>query len=144
MASTQQTDRSTAFGKPTVLVVEDVVLVRMLVADQLRQAGFEVIEAGTAEEAVRVLRAEFAINVVLSDIYMPGSSMDGVALARWVRTHRPALKVILGSGVVSTTDPADCAYFEAPIVQKPYKRDELEARLRAALGESTPPGGPQP
>ena len=136
MANPQQIERSKTASKPTILVVEDVVLVRMLLADLLRQRGFEVIEAATAEDAVRVLDADFAVDLVLSDVYMPGSAMDGVALARWIHEHRPELKVVLGSGVVSTTDPADAAYFEAPIVQKPYKGEELEARLRAALGAS--------
>jgi CheY-like chemotaxis protein len=134
MGNPKQLDRPTA-SKPTVLVVEDVVLVRMLLADMLRERGFEVIEASTAEEAVRVLEAGFPVRIVLSDIYMPGSSMDGLDLARWVHTNRPGLKVILGSGVVSTTDPADAAFHEGPILQKPYKREELERRLRAALGE---------
>ena len=136
MANPRQITRSNGSDKPTVLVVEDVVLVRMLLADMLRERGFDVIEASTAEDAVRVLEADFPVRVVLSDVYMPGSGMDGVALARWVHEHRPGLKVILGSGVVSSLDAADAAFFEAPLLQKPYKREELEARVRAALGES--------
>ena len=136
MGNPKQAERPDAVDKATVLVVEDVVLVRMLLADLLRQRGFEVIEAATAEDAIRVLHANLVVDLVLSDIYMPGSGMDGVALARWVHEHRPDLKVILGSGVVSTIDPADTAYFEAPLVQKPYKAEELEARVRAALGSS--------
>jgi DNA-binding NtrC family response regulator len=143
MANPRQITRSNGSDKPTILVVEDVVLVRMLLADVLRERGFEVIEASTAEDAVRVLEADFPVRVVLSDVYMPGSSMDGVALARWVHEHRPGLKVILGSGVVSTLDAADAAFSEGPLLQKPYKRDELEARVRAALGESEPPDTPQ-
>jgi CheY-like chemotaxis protein len=139
MANPKQNERPTSCSKPTVLVVEDVVLVRMLLANLLRERGFEIIEAATADEAVRVLEAGFPVRVVLTDIYMPGSSMDGLALARWVHAHRPGLKVILGSGVVSTTDPADAAFYEGPILQKPYKREELELRLRAALDDPTQP-----
>ena len=139
MANPRQITRPNGSDRPTVLVVEDVVLVRMLLADVLRERGFEVIEASTAEDAVRVLNADFPVRVVLSDVYMPGSGMDGVGLARWVHEHRPGLKVILGSGVVSTLDAADSAFFEGPLLQKPYKRDELERRVRAALGESESP-----
>ena len=139
MPNTKQSGRPASSSKPTVLIVEDVVLVRMLLANLLRERGFEVIEASTADEAVRVLEADFPVGVVLTDIYMPGSSMDGLALARWVHAHRPGLKVILGSGVVSVTDPADAAFYEAPIVQKPYKREELERRLRAALDDPPQP-----
>jgi len=139
MPNTKQSGRPASWSKPTVLIVEDVVLVRMLLANLLRERGFEVIEASTADEAVRVLEADFPVGVVLTDIYMPGSSMDGLALARWVHAHRPGLKVILGSGVVSVTDPADAAFYEAPILQKPYKREELELRLRAALDDPPQP-----
>ncbi|HYX04888.1 MAG TPA: response regulator [Reyranella sp.] len=139
MPNTKQSGRPASSSKPTVLIVEDVVLVRMLLANLLRERGFEVIEASTADEAVRVLEADFPVGVVLTDIYMPGSSMDGLALARWVHAHRPGLKVILGSGVVSVTDPADAAFYEAPILQKPYKREELELRLRAALDDPPQP-----
>ena len=139
MANPKQNGRPTSASKPTVLIVEDVVLVRMLLANLLRERGFEIIEASSADEAVRVLEAGFPVHVMLTDIYMPGSSMDGLALARWVHAHRPGLKVILGSGVVSATDPADAAFYEGPILQKPYKRDELELRLRAALGDRPQP-----
>jgi len=139
MANPKQNERLTSSRKPTVLIVEDVVLVRMLLANLLRERGFEIIEASTADEAVRVLEAGFPVRVVMTDVYMPGSSMDGLALARWVHAHRPGLKVILGSGVVSDTDPADAAFYEAPILQKPYKREELERRLRAALDDPQQP-----
>src|SRR5262249_9127839 len=107
MANPRHITRANGADKPTVLIVEDVVLVRLLLADLLRERGFEVIEAATAEDAVRVLKADFPVRLVLSDVYMPGSGMDGVALARWVHEHRPGLKVILGSGVVSNLDAAD-------------------------------------
>jgi DNA-binding NtrC family response regulator len=111
-------------------------LVRILLSVFLRERGFEVIEAANSEEAIRVLQADFTVNVILSDIYMPDVSLDGAGLARWVRAHRPDLKVVLGSGVVSTLDPADAAFYEGPILQKPYKPEEVEQRLRNALGEA--------
>src|SRR5437588_12045320 len=79
----------------TVLVVEDEVLIRMVIAQYLRDCGYRVIEAASADEAVVVLRqAELRIDVVLSDVEMPGS-MDGFALARWVRQNREGIAVIL-------------------------------------------------
>jgi CheY-like chemotaxis protein len=69
---------------PTVLVAEDDILLRILIADELRDAGFVVIEAGNADEVVSVLRSGTDVDVMISDILMPGS-MDGVALARLVR-----------------------------------------------------------
>ena len=55
-------------SKPVVLVVDDVLLVRMLIADSLRARGFEVIEAGSGEEAIRILEAEHPVGAILSDV----------------------------------------------------------------------------
>ena len=112
---------------PVVLVVEDVVLVRMVVAAYLREGGFQVIEASSADDAVRVLRA-VPVDVVFSDIRMPGTT-DGHGLAGWVRQNKPKVKIVLGSGVES--EIADEA-----IVKKPYDQGELLARIRSALKEA--------
>jgi CheY-like chemotaxis protein len=136
MATPERIENPIAAVKPTVLLVEDVLLVRILIAELLRERGFDVIEAADGEQAVRVLQADSPIRVILSDIYMPNTALDGVGLARWVRSHRPDLKVILGSGVVSTLDPGDAAFHEGPLLRKPYKQEELERRLRAVLGEA--------
>jgi CheY-like chemotaxis protein len=121
--------------KPTVLVAEDVPLVRMMVADFLRKAGFQVIEAGDGEEAKRVIEMGFPVQIVVSDVHMPGASMDGLDLARWTHRHRPDLKVILTSGVVTTLDPADERFHQGPLLQKPFKPEELERRVRSALAD---------
>jgi CheY-like chemotaxis protein len=122
--------------EPVVLVVEDVALVRMVLAEMLRGAGFVVIEASDGEEAVRIIES-FPIRLVVSDVHMPGASLDGLALARWVHEHRPDLKVILASGFVSTLDPADAAFHEGPLLQKPFRLEELERRVRLALAGAT-------
>jgi CheY-like chemotaxis protein len=140
MAAAKQIETPGSSTKPAVLVVEDVVLVRLLVADFLRGRGFHVIEVANADEAVRVLESDFPVDVVLSDIHMPGGSMDGLGLARWVRAHRPDLKVILASGIVSEVDPAEAAYYEGAILRKPFNNAELERRLRSAI-EDLEPGG---
>ena len=111
---------------PTILVVEDDVLVRNLAAAYLRDCGFDVIEANGADEAIRVLQAEVPVDVVFSDIQMPGS-MDGIGLAQWVRRERPWLKVILTSGAARTGNDA------GPILVKPYDHAELERHIRSLL-----------
>jgi two-component system, response regulator PdtaR len=63
----------------TILLVEDEVLLRMIITDQLREAGYSVIEAANAHEATEVLRNYADIEVVISDVQMPGS-MDGIGL----------------------------------------------------------------
>jgi CheY-like chemotaxis protein len=69
---------------PIVLIVEDDFLIRMNAAGMIEDAGFEVVEAASADEAIVILEARLDIRVVFTDIQMPGS-MDGVKLARFVR-----------------------------------------------------------
>lgn len=117
---------------PVILVVEDEVLVRSVVAAYLRECGFDVIEAGGAEEAIRVLQAEIRVDIVFSDVNMPGS-MDGFGLAQWVRRERPWLKVILTSGAARTAQAAGDLCESGPILAKPYDHAELEQHIRALL-----------
>jgi CheY-like chemotaxis protein len=111
---------------PTILIVEDDVLVRSLVATYLRDSGFHVIEANGADEAIRFLQAELTVDIVFSDIQMPGS-MDGLGLAQWMRRERPWLEIILTSGAARTTQEA------GPILAKPYDYAELERHIRSLL-----------
>ncbi len=117
---------------PTILVVEEDVLVRNLAAAYLRDGGFEVIEANSADEAIRALQAEVLVDIVFSDIEMPGS-MDGFGLAQWVRRERPWLKVILTSGAVRTAKEARGLREQGPILAKPYDHAELERHIRSLL-----------
>jgi CheY-like chemotaxis protein len=88
---------------PVVLLVEDEVLIRMAIADYLRSCGYRVIEAGSADEAVAVIDGRARIDVVFTDVKMPGS-MDGFGLARCVRQRLPGIPVVLTSGVHRSTD----------------------------------------
>jgi CheY-like chemotaxis protein len=90
----------------TILVIEDEILVRMVLADKLREAGYTVVEAASAEEALGVLAHRFDVKVVLSDVQMPGS-MDGVALARVVRSAYPKVKIVITSGHVDAIKGAE-------------------------------------
>ena len=117
---------------PTILVVEDDVLIRSVVAGYLRDCGFDVIEANGADEAIRMLQAEVRIDVVFSDIQMPGS-MDGFGLAQWVRRERPSLKVILTSGAVRMPEAAGGPARDGPFLAKPYDHAELERHIRTLL-----------
>jgi len=117
---------------PVVLVVEDDVLVRNIVAAYQRECGFDVIEASSADEAIRVLQADVKVDIVFSDVNMPGS-MDGFGLAQWVRRERPWLRVILTSGAARTAKEAGDLCEQGPILAKPYDHAELERNIRALL-----------
>jgi DNA-binding NtrC family response regulator len=116
----------------TVLVVEDEVLIRLAVSDYLRECGYQVIEASNADEAVRVLSADIKVDVVFSDVNMPGS-IDGFGLAQWVRRERAHVKVILASGAARSAQAAGGLCEKGPFLRKPYAHAELERQIRALL-----------
>jgi two-component system cell cycle sensor histidine kinase/response regulator CckA len=117
----------------TVLVVEDEALIRWLLSDYLIGCGYCVIEAGSGDEAIEVLReTRVMVNVVVSDVMMPGAT-DGFALALWARKKRPEIKVILTSAIAKFTDAADASTFEGTIIPKPYDPAKLERRIKALL-----------
>jgi DNA-binding NtrC family response regulator len=83
---------------PVVLLVEDELLVRMTAADELEEAGFQVLEAANADVALAVLEARSAeVQVLFTDVDMPGS-MDGMALAEQVHSRWPHVLLLISSG----------------------------------------------
>jgi CheY-like chemotaxis protein len=116
--------------KPVVLLVEDEPLVRMLGADLLTEAGFEVVEANDAEEALEALQAHPEIQVLFTDVNMPGS-LDGLALASVARERRPDLKLLIGSGVVRPIQ--DALPSNGRFLAKPYRPAAVVDTIRAML-----------
>lgn len=80
-----------------VLLAEDEPLIRFDIADELRQSGFQVIEAGNADEAIDVLDSTARIDLVVTDVRMPGDR-NGLDVARAVKEKRPGVKIIVMSG----------------------------------------------
>ena len=122
-------------GLSTVLVVDDEPLVKAVVCENLRDLGWQALEAGDAQEAIRILEENQSVHIVFSDIQMPG--MDGFELLRWIKKHRPLVRVLLASGVDSVKVAS--GYLGPPrwLVFKPYNITEVDARLREMLAEST-------
>jgi len=116
----------------TVLVVEDELMVRMPIAEYLRDCGYNVLEAANASEAIAAVDAEGPVSLVFSDIRMPGT-MDGVGLAEWFQSHYPAVPVLLTSGynggraLTSTSTP------RSRFIEKPYSQSQVERRIAALL-----------
>ncbi len=115
----------------TVLVVEDEFLVRMTVAEYLRDEGFEVIEAGDADQALTMLKNGAKIDVLFSDVRMPGS-IDGCELARRVRADWPTLPNILTSGYSEELLSAR-RVCEDIVIPKPYRPQAIVTTIRAVL-----------
>lgn len=105
-------DRSVA-----VLVVEDEYLIRMDIASYLEGAGFIVFEAENSAEAIRCLELHDEIRLIFTDVNMPGS-MDGLALAHYVRGRWPPVKIIVTSGYMKLG--SDNLPTGALFVEKPY------------------------
>lgn len=83
--------------EPTIMVVEDDVLIRLMIADELRQKAYTVIEAATGDEALAMLNSAIRIDLVLTDVNMPGKT-DGLALAKHLRNEHRMTKIVLLSG----------------------------------------------
>lgn len=119
--------------RPTVLVVDDDVLVRVAVSENLRDAGFQVLEAASAHDALGVMLAQMPIHVLITDLRMPGA-MDGFGLALAARGSAPDTKVLVMSAFLPESQRADLSAFE--FLQKPFHPQLLIERVRAMLGEA--------
>lgn len=126
-------------GDETVLVVEDDPLVRRYVCQQIADLGYAVVECADAAAALDVLRRGERIDLLFSDILMPGG-MDGIALAAEARRLCPDLRVLLTTGDAqgSTERAVDLAGEE--MLAKPYRREDLADALRTVL-EGSRAGG---
>lgn len=126
-------DEAHRAAQPIVLLVEDEVLIRLATADHLRLSGFKVVEAGTATEAQELILAGLTVDLVFSDITMPGG-LDGVGLAKWLEESGVEAPVMLTSGVPRALDGAKqlCPNVCATSA-KPYDADEVVAQIRAIL-----------
>jgi CheY-like chemotaxis protein len=107
---------------PTVLVVEDETLIRLHIVDNLKDAGFNVLEASNADDAIEILANRDDIHLVFTDVNMPGS-MDGLRLAAYVRDRWPPIKLIVTSGKVAVKQ-ADLPQ-GARFLSKPYEPPQI-------------------
>lgn len=119
-----------------ILVVEDEPLIRLGIAGLAEEWGYGAIEAGDASEAIQVIEGRDDVDLVITDIDMPGT-MDGLVLAHLIRTRWPAIRVIVTTGKVAVSQsdlPAG-----VPFLPKPCREDlllETVRRLTAGGSES--------
>lgn len=115
-----------------ILVVEDELLIRLALSDGLRDAGYQVIEACSGDEAAEAL-GTVRPDLVISDVRMPGS-LDGIALLAIVRREFPELPVIIVSGHLRPS--AALADGATQFLAKPYAMDEMLQAVEAEIGKS--------
>ena len=117
-------------GRATVLIVEDEAIIRFATASMVEDAGFDVIEARTADEAMRILESRSDVQIVFTDIDMPGS-MNGLKLARTVADRWPPIDLIVTSGKIGVA-PADLPC-RGQFLPKPYSMRQVSRALDEAL-----------
>jgi DNA-binding NtrC family response regulator len=101
------------------------------VADTFRDSGFAVVEAADGARALEILAQDRSIKAVFTDVTLPGQP-DGFGLARWIRSHRPGLPVVLTSGEV-TASHAQAISRDEPFFAKPCDYTEVAAFIRGRL-----------
>ncbi|WP_291158191.1 response regulator [Hyphomicrobium sp.] len=111
--------------------MEDEILIRLHLAEELRAAGYVVVEATDSREAMTVLTSRDDIGLVLTDIRMPGN-FDGVALGRWIRTKFPEVKIVLVSAELYAENFME---FDGGFT-KPVRVNELVRRVRQLLPQA--------
>lgn len=119
--------RKSSERSSVVLIVEDEPLVRLCAVKMVEDAGYQVLEAATADEAIRILESRNDISLVFTDIQMPGS-MDGLKLAHAVRHRWPPIRIIVtsGRGPIKASDlPKDGRFFA-----KPYDPAQIQGVLQ--------------
>jgi DNA-binding response OmpR family regulator len=117
----------------TILLVEDEVLIRLSIAEYLRHCGYRVFEAANADEGLTILqKADVQVDVVMSDIEMPGS-MDGFGLAQWVRANRQGIDVVLVGTPQRAADAAAGLCEAGPTMMKPYEPQIVLDRIKQLL-----------
>ena len=122
--------------KRVVLLAEDDAPTRTLVAEFLRANGLSVVEAVNADEAMAVFASNTLVDLVFTDVVMPGS-MNGIALAGWVSQHHPHIPILITSAApeaMSANATNRC------FLVKPYELRDIEALIhRLLLGPPDPP-----
>jgi PAS domain S-box-containing protein len=122
---TSKVEAAALSPRRTVLLVDDEEVVRLSTADMLIELGHDVVEAESAEEALRLLNRGLNPDVVITDHLMPG--MSGTELARQIQADRPGTKVLIVSGYAETTGIAP----DLPRLAKPFRNADLAASLAA-------------
>lgn len=128
-------DTAAESGKRTVLVVEDEALIRLDLAEALRDVGYRVVECASAGQAVDVLNSGQPIDALVTDVRTPGP-IDGLELARQARANDPSVPIVVISGHLDPQDARDADLF----LRKPLAIGTLHAALEQLFGHRSSQG----
>ncbi|WP_151636110.1 histidine kinase famiy protein [Noviherbaspirillum aerium] len=133
---------SAIIGRQTIMVVDDSQDVRELAEAFLRSLGYRVLAAQSGEEALEMLERYGSIDLLFTDIIMPGG-MNGLQLMKRMRERQPDLPVLLATGYMEDLPRHNAESPGLNILAKPYRQADLAERVRAAIQKTaslTPPG----
>ena len=116
-----------------VLVVEDEAAVLEMAVESLSELGYRTLTATRASEALDRLRGPQRIDILFSDVVMPGG-LNGIELALQARQLRPGLRVLLASGYTGSALGEQGVPVDLPLLSKPYRREDLASKLRLVMG----------
>jgi len=119
-------------GDETILVVEDDADLRETAVTALKQFGYQALDAPKAEDALRILMGPEHIDLLFTDVMMPGGTL-GPELAKRARELRPGIKVLFTTGYAATSVLSGASVSSADVVHKPYRNEELAVRVRTVL-----------
>jgi CheY-like chemotaxis protein len=124
-------------SRRVILAVDDEEAIRRIAAESLRRLGYDVIEAGSADEALRVIADPARhVDLLFTDVRMPGT-MSGMVLADLALRQQPSLRVLLTSGNFGG-GAADGVTVRFPVLDKPYRRADLAAAVTSAFAAAPP------
>ncbi|KEQ05286.1 response regulator [Pseudorhizobium pelagicum] len=121
-------------GRSVVLVVEDSPIIRMGAVELVLSAGYEALDACDADEAIRILELRDDIDLVFTDVQMPGT-MDGIKLSHYIRDRWPPVKLIVASGAAILEEsilPGGSRFFS-----KPYDELTITTAIAHLLASET-------
>lgn len=128
-------------GKHTILVVDDNHDVRELAAGHLRKLGYRVLAAQSGEEALERLEQYGGVDLLFTDIIMPGG-MNGLQLVERVRERHPEMPVLLATGYMDALPHANVSTAQITTLTKPYRVSDLVEQVRSSLLKNVPPQSP--
>jgi CheY-like chemotaxis protein len=120
-------------ASPTVLIVEDESDVRDVASGYVEALGYDVLTARNGDEALAIVKTDAAIDLLLTDIVMPGT-LDGFALGRAAMAVRPNLKILHVSGYAQHLATGRHELDSGAVIAKPYRKEQLRVRLAGLLG----------
>ncbi len=131
-ALAHEPERTPTGAGETILVVEDEPVVRALVVEVLNELGYETLEAGEASEALRITESGQRIDLLISDVGLPG--MNGRQLADIARQQRPGLKVLFATGYAESFAANDFLGPDMAVITKPFAIDVFATKVGEMLG----------